>query len=456
MNNDTICALATPPGGALGIIRISGDNSFDILSHIFSKNTSNAKPNSIIFGYIKDKTEIIDEVMVSLFKAPHSYTGEDSIEISCHGSRYILNKVLNLLVNHGCRMANPGEYTQRAFLNGKMDLSQAEAVADLIASTNAATHKMALSQLRGNFSSELSNLREQLLKTTSLLELELDFSDHEDLEFADREELLELVENIDKKIVSLANSFQAGNAIKQGIPVAIIGKTNVGKSTLLNRLLHDEKAIVSSIHGTTRDVIEDTTNINGVTFRFIDTAGIRETSDEIERLGIERTYQKLHEASIILWIIDEKPDAEEVKEMIEKTQGKHLIIIENKIDKKTYSNDLEQIPSVINVLIQKIEISAKYGTHVDVLERMIYEAANIPEITENDVIITSSRHYEALIRSHESITRVIDAINMNMSGDLISEDLRIVLYQLAEITGKGIITPDEVLCNIFSHFCVGK
>ena len=277
---DTICALATAIGGAIGIIRISGPQSLEILSHIFTKDLSDAQPNTIHYGHIKNGEEIVDEVLVSIFRAPHSYTGEDSAEISCHGSRYILNKVLELLIQHGCRMANPGEYTQRAFLNGKMDLSQAEAVADLIASGNKATHQIAMSQLRGVFSSELSQLREQLLKLTSLLELELDFSDHEDLEFADRSELLDIAKKINNRIISLAQSFETGQALKNGIPVAIVGKTNVGKSTLLNRLLHDDRAIVSSVHGTTRDTIEDTIDLHGVTFRFIDTAGIRQTTDE--------------------------------------------------------------------------------------------------------------------------------------------------------------------------------
>ena len=455
MNNDTICALATPAGGAIAVIRISGPQALEILSHIYRPNSSQKSQllaNTIHYGTIQNTTgDIIDDVLVSIFRAPHSYTGEDSVEISCHGSRYIISKVLELLILNGCRQALPGEYTQRAYLNGKMDLSQAEAVADLIASTNAATHKMAMSQLRGNFSSELGILREQLLKMTSLLELELDFSDHEDLEFADRSELLELAKNIDNKIVRLSQSFEMGNAIKQGVPVAIIGKTNVGKSTLLNRLLHDDKAIVSSIHGTTRDVIEDTTIINGITFRFIDTAGIRNTTDEIERLGIERTYQKLSEAVIVLWVIDEIPDEKGIKEIIKQTVGKSLIIIQNKIDKlPVFSN------SVADYKHPVLAISAKYGQGIEALEDAIFKAANIPEISENDVIITSARHYEALIQAHETFLRVIDSLENNLSGDLIAEDLRLVLSQLSEITGKGIITPNEVLGNIFKNFCVGK
>ncbi|MBQ2585925.1 MAG: tRNA uridine-5-carboxymethylaminomethyl(34) synthesis GTPase MnmE, partial [Bacteroidaceae bacterium] len=306
----TICAPSTPSGGALGIIRVSGPQSIAIADVLFTSPShqplASAKGQTLHFGTITDSSgTIIDEVLLSLFRAPHSYTGEDSIEISCHGSRFIMNAIIERLIQLGCQQAQPGEFTQRAFLNGKLDLSQAEAVADLIASNSRATHHMALSQLRGHFSSELSQLREQLLKLTSLLELELDFSDHEDLEFADRSELLQLTENINTHIIRLIRSFRTGQAIKQGIPVAIIGKTNVGKSTLLNQLLHDERAIVSNIHGTTRDVIEDTIDINGVTFRFIDTAGIRKTTDAIETLGIERTYKKISEASIILWVIDQ-------------------------------------------------------------------------------------------------------------------------------------------------------
>ena len=341
--NDTICALATAPGGALGIIRISGAQSLEILSRIFTKDLTQARPNTIHYGHIVVVESVavpqqqtptpIDEVLVSVFRAPHSYTGEESAEISCHGSRYILNKVLELLIQHGCRMANPGEFTQRAYLNGKMDLTQAEAVADLIASTNQATHQMALSQLRGHFSSKLAQLREQLLKLTSLLELELDFSDHEDLEFADRTELFELTKEIDTHITKLARSFETGQALKQGIPVAIVGKTNVGKSTLLNALLKDDRAIVSDVHGTTRDTIEDTIDIQGITFRFIDTAGIRQTQDTVEQIGIERTYAAIEKARIVLWIIDSKPSSDEINNILQRIENKRLIVVINKTDK---------------------------------------------------------------------------------------------------------------------------
>lgn len=452
MNNDTICAVATPAGGALAIIRVSGNKAIEIVSGEFSKNLLLAKGNTLHYGTIGRK-EAIDDVLVSVFRTPHSYTGEDSVEISCHGSSYIVQQILHLLVTKGCRMANPGEYTQRAYLNGKLDLSQAEAVADLIASTNRATHQMALSQLRGHFSSELSHLRDQLLKLTSLLELELDFSDHEELEFADRSELLKLAQTIDAHLTHLAQTFQTGQALKQGIPVAIVGKTNVGKSTLLNRLLKDERAIVSNIHGTTRDTIEDTIDINGVTFRFIDTAGIRQTTDQIEQIGIDRTYQAIGRASIVVWVIDEDPSEEEVKEIQQQCSGKSLIIACNKIDKGVNLTDSSRFGQQAALL----QISAKHGQGIDELEAAIYQAADIPEIKENDTIVTNLRHYDALIRAQESLQRVIDGMSapLSLSGDLLAEDLRITLDILAEITG-GQITTDEVLGNIFKHFCVGK
>ena len=446
--NDTICALATAPGGAIGIIRISGPLALEILSRVFTKDVSAAPANTIHYGHIKNGAEIVDEVMASLFRAPHSYTGEDSVEISCHGSRYILNKVLNLLIAEGCRQAGPGEFTKRAYLNGKMDLSQAEAVADLIASTNQATHQIAMSQLRGHFSSKLAQLREQLLKLTSLLELELDFSDHEDLEFADRSELMELTKTIDNHITHLSNSFETGQAIKQGIPVAIVGKTNVGKSTLLNRLLKDDRAIVSDVHGTTRDTIEDTIDIKGITFRFIDTAGIRQTQDEVEQIGITRTYAAIDKARIVLWLIDSEPSIKEINDILQRTDNKKLIVIKNKAD-KTDNNSYNSLK------LPFVSISAKFGKGIEELEQAIYEAADIPTLTENDIIVTNARHYEALVRAHEHIQRVIDGLQMQLSGDLLSEDLRLTLDTLAEITG-GQITPNEVLGNIFKNFCVGK
>ena len=460
---DTICALATAPGGAIGIIRISGPQSLEILSRVFqgSGDALTYPANTIHYGHIVECDAMsqhpvpIDEVMVSIFKAPHSYTGEDSVEVSCHGSRYILNKVLELLIANGCRMANPGEYTQRAYLNGKMDLSQAEAVADLIASSNKATHQMAMSQLRGGISTELSCLREQLLKLTSLLELELDFSDHEDLEFADRSELLELTKTINKHITCLARSFETGQALKQGIPVAIVGKTNVGKSTLLNALLKDDRAIVSDIHGTTRDTIEDTIDINGITFRFIDTAGIRQTTDEVEQIGIERTYAAIDKARLVLWLIDTEPSVSELQEMQERCKDKSLIIIINKIDKILEQTAKDLSSQLLPLSSHSLTISAKFGTNLNQLESAIYQAANIPAFSDSDIIVSNARHYDALTRAHEHLERVLYGLQQQLSGDLLSEDLRLTLDTLAEITG-GQITPNEVLGNIFKNFCVGK
>ena len=468
-SEECICALATPAGGAIGIVRLSGKNAIEITDKVFvsvsGKQLSVAKPNTLHYGEIKDKDgHTIDDVLVSVFRAPHSYTGEDSTEISCHGSRYILQQVLQRLIEVGCRQAEPGEYTRRAYMNGKMDLSQAEAVADLIASTNKATHQMALSQLKGHFSSELTLLREKLLKMTSLLELELDFSDHEELEFADRSELRALAAEIEMKITTLAHSFETGNALKQGVPVAIVGKTNVGKSTLLNRLLHEEKAIVSNIHGTTRDVIEDTTLIDGITFRFIDTAGIRKTDDVVENIGIERTYQKMEEAKIVIWLLDAQPTEAEIEEMKEKNQGKKLLMVFNKIDeisfdKAVLSSEKESQPSSPVSLsgehVSLLNISARTGENVSDLEQALVKAADIPEITENDVIVTSARHYEALLRADESLSRVLESMDMGMSGDIIAEDLKMVLEELGEITG-GQISSQETLNNIFKHFCIGK
>lgn len=472
---ECICALATPASGAIGIIRLSGSNAITLTDKIFQsangKSLEEAKPYTLHYGEIKDKDgNTIDDVLVSVFRAPHSYTGENSTEISCHGSRYILQQVLHRFTEVGCRQAEPGEYTRRAYLNGKMDLSQAEAVADLIASTNKATHKMALSQLKGHFSNELSLLREKLLKMTSLLVLELDFSDHEELEFADRSELQALAEEINHKITTLAHSFETGNALKQGVAVAIVGKTNVGKSTLLNRLLHEEKAIVSDIHGTTRDVIEDTTLIDGITFRFIDTAGIRKTDDVVENIGIERTFQKMEEAKIVIWLLDGQPSASEIEEMKLKNQGKKLLVVFNKMDKLendklafdkfthscgSDSSESEASEGESSEAESPLFISARTGENVSSLEQALVKAADIPEITENDVIITSARHYEALLRAHDSLSRVLESMEMGMSGDIIAEDLKMVLEELGEITG-GQISSQETLNNIFKHFCIGK
>ena len=427
--SETICALATAPGGAIGIIRVSGPKALETVSAICSINCDAVAANSVHFTRIVNTAgDVIDEVLVSIFRAPHSYTGEDAVEISCHGSRYILNKVLELLIANGCRMARAGEFTMRAYLNGKMDLSQAEAVADLIASTNKTTHQMALSQLRGHFSTALSQLRDKLLKLTSLLELELDFSDHEDLEFADRAELFSLANDINSRVASLANSFETGNALKNGIPVAIVGAPNVGKSTLLNALLGEDRAIVSDIQGTTRDAIEDTIQLGGIAFRFIDTAGIRHTDDTIENLGIERSIAAAQRARIILLMTQPGVPYPDIPVRSDQT----VIRIENKTD----------------------SFQAKYGVGLDALRQQLIDAA--PHADDNDVIVTSARQYEALTHAQENLQRVIEGLDMQLSGDLLAEDLRLVLGDLAEITGEGQITPQETLNNIFSHFCVGK
>ena len=469
LNNNTICAIATAPGGAIGIIRISGPKAISIADRIFrpvgsTLSLSERKAYTLAFGNIVNaNNDVVDEVLVSIFRAPHSYTGENSVEISCHGSAYVLQQVMLLLTENGCSPAGPGEFTQRAFLNGKMDLSQAEAVADLISSTNKATHNMAMSQLKGHFSNELADLRAHLLKLTSLLELELDFSDHEELEFADRSELYTLANDIHKRLLSLARSFEVGNALKNGIPVAIVGNTNVGKSTLLNHLLHEEKAIVSDVHGTTRDFIEDTTIINGIQFRFVDTAGIRDTDDVVENIGIERTYQKMQEAKIVLWLIDKQPSDSEIEDIKTRVAGKKLIIVRNKMDltNSSLNNSSSAKPTIqnSNFNIQNtssVDISAKYGTNISKLEQLIVEAANIPQLSESDIVITSVRHYSALLHADESLQRVIDSMNLGLSGALLAEDLRMVIDYLAEITGEERITPQETLQNIFTHFCVGK
>ncbi len=464
MDKNTICAVSTPSGqGGIAVIRVSGNEAFRICDRIFvpskrSNKLTDQEPYTICFGKIYKDNEILDEVLVSVFRNPHSFTGEDTVEITCHGSLYIQQEILKLLLANGCNLALPGEFTQRAFLNGKMDLSQAEAVADLIASSSSASHRLAMSQMRGGFSKELQLLRTQLLDFVSLIELELDFGE-EDVEFADRTQLLELSENIRTIINRLVQSFSLGNAIKNGIQVAIVGETNAGKSTLLNHLLNEDKAIVSEIHGTTRDVIEDVVNINGISFRFIDTAGIRDTSDEIETLGIERTFQKIEHASIVIWMIDATQFSEKIEELsdkiISKTGNKQLIIVFNKIDKISPEEQAvledEFLP---HIPAKRIYLSAKYKKNTDILEQALLEAANLPDISKNDVIVTNMRHYEALSKALDAIQRVDEGLHQGISGDFISQDIRECMHYLGEITGD--ISTDEVLGNIFSKFCIGK
>ena len=468
MNQDTICAIATAQGGAIGTIRISGSKAIEIANRIFvparsGKQLSDQKAYTLTFGRIYDGAEIVDEVLVSLFRSPHSYTGEDSVEIACHGSSYILQQVMQLLIRNGCRMAQPGEYTQRAFLNGKMDLSQAEAVADLIASSSAATHRLAMSQMRGGFSKELTDLRTKLLNFTSMIELELDFSE-EDVEFADREALRQLANGIENVISRLVQSFSIGNAIKNGVPVAIIGETNAGKSTLLNVLLNEEKAIVSDTHGTTRDVIEDTDNIGGVTFRFIDTAGIRETDDTIETLGIERTFQKLDQAEIVIWMLDAVDGTSQISQLSDKIlprcEDKHLLLVFNKADLVTPSEQVLPSPLFPNFphfpedRVNAIFISAKQRQHTEDLQQLLVNAAHLPTVTQNDVIVTNVRHYEALTHALQAIQRVQEGLAVNISGDFLSQDIRECIFHISDIAGE--VTNDMVLQNIFLHFCIGK
>ena len=473
---DTICAIATAQGGAIGVIRISGPEAISITAQHFrpigGAPLTERKARTAVFGHlIAADGSMLDEVLVTLFRAPHSYTGEDSVEISCHGSSYILQQALRLLIDSGCRLAAPGEYTQRAFLNGKMDLSQAEAVADLIASTSAATHRLALSQLRGGFSKELATLRDKLLHLTSLMELELDFSDHEELEFADRSELSQIADEIERVISRLAHSFNVGNAIKNGVPVAIIGETNVGKSTLLNALVGEERAIVSDIHGTTRDVIEDTVNLRGITFRFIDTAGIRQTTDVVESIGIERTYQKMQQASIVLWMIDAIQETHPIppcegggtnlllSQVLPRREdlggsSKPLLLLFNKADRITPEEREALFQSYADVDAPKLFISAKEHLGLDALESHLVEAAALPDISQSDVIVTNARHYEALTHALDSIHRVQDGLQMQLSGDFVSQDLRECIHHLSDIVGE--VSTDSVLQNIFKHFCIGK
>lgn len=461
--NNIIAAISTPAGvGGIAVIRLSGEGCFNLVDSIFVSPNGlpllDRKANTIHFGSILRKNDLLDEVLVSIFKAPHSFTGEDVVEISCHGSTYIQQNILQLLISKGATLAKPGEFTQRAFLNGKMDLSQAESVADLIASSSAATHRLAMNQMRGGFSNKLMELRTELLNFTSLIELELDFSE-EDVEFANRENLKETTRLIEYHINELVQSFSVGNAVKSGIPVAIIGETNAGKSTLLNLLLHEEKAIVSDIHGTTRDAIEDTINIQGLNFRLIDTAGIRETTDTIESIGIERTFKKIEQASIVLWIIDSATDNSHIELLAGKIlpyiTNQKLILVFNKIDIVGCGVIMDSKRALLkDKIVDRIFISAKYEDGVSDLQNKLIKIANIPEIGEQDVIVTNIRHYEALEKALIAIRRVSEGLDLNLSGDFLSQDIRECMHYLGEITGD--ISTDEILANIFSKFCIGK
>jgi tRNA modification GTPase len=460
--SDIICAISTPPGmGAISVIRLSGEGSISLIDKVFAtpsgKKLTNAFANRVYFGGIHAGEELLDEVLVTIFRAPHSFTGEESVEISCHGSVYIQQRLMELLLSEGARLANAGEFTRRAFQNGKFDLSQAEAVADLIASSSQASHRVAMNQMRGGFARKLALLRDKLLQFVSLIELELDFSE-EDVEFANRDKLYELTQEIEKEIQTLVDSFRLGNAIKSGIPVAIIGETNAGKSTLLNLLLNEEKAIVSDIHGTTRDVIEDTVIMGDVTFRFIDTAGIRQTTDAIETLGIERTFRKIEQASIVLWMIDMTTQREQIETLaasiLPKFQDKKVFLLFNKADlvSEEVRIDFDTIFPELDSI--RLFISAKNNLNTDQLQELLVEAAAVPSIREEDVIVTNLRHYTSLSSALTSIRRVKEGLEIGITHDFLSQDIRECMFYLGEITGQ--ISTDEILGNIFSKFCIGK
>ena len=474
ITDNTICAISTAPGiGGIAVIRVSGNNAIECVEKIWQgKKIAEMASHTAHLGTVIDSDgSPLDQVVLTLFRAPRSFTGEDVIEISCHGSLWVQQQLICILIDAGCTMATGGEFTQRAFLNHRIDLSQAEAIADVIASSSRASHRIAISQMRGDFSRELNSLREQLLKFASLMELELDFSE-EEVEFADRKALVTLAKSIKNIVDSLADSFSVGNVIKNGLPVAIVGETNAGKSTLLNYLLHDDRALVSDIHGTTRDVIEDTITLGGVLFRFIDTAGIRETSDTIENMGIERTFRKIDEAQLVLWIIDGTTHPDTLKTVAGRilpgvvqstrsasaaTPAKQLIAVVNKSDLMTEEGKTEmdrELDNLLPVNAEKIFISARQRTNLDRLEKSLIDAASLPDNDANEVIVTNARHYEALIKAGEALSRSIQGLETGISGDFVSQDIRECMHYLGEITGE--ITPTDILTSISSHFCIGK
>lgn len=461
LNKDTIVALATPQGiGAIGVIRLSGENAINICNKVFGnkslkkKDLNQSASHTIHFGVIHDNNIIIDEVLVSLFKAPHSYTSENTVEISCHGSPFIQQQIMQLFIKHGARMANQGEFTLRAFLNGKLDLSQAEAVADLISSNSATSHQVAMQQMRGGFSNKIKTLRQNLIDFASLIELELDFAE-EDVEFADRSDLKSLVSSIQRIVQRLIDSFEVGNVIKNGIPVVIVGKPNAGKSTLLNTLLEEERAIVSDIPGTTRDVIEDEMNIDGVQFRFIDTAGIRETNDIIESIGVEKTYEQIKLSSIAIYLFDaHEITASELKLIVDDItphlHNSQLVLVANKIDKE----DLQYTKTEFSEFPEMLFISAKEKTGIDDFKKQMVKLFDNRTVNVTETIVTNARHVEALRHTNSALIKVLEGLNMNVSGDFLAMDIRQALHYLGTITGE--ISSDDLLANIFSRFCIGK
>lgn len=465
INQDSIVALATPSGaGAIAVIRISGEDAIAIGARVFQsvsgKDLARQKTHTIHLGHIVEEEKIYDQVLVSIFKGPNSYTGENTVEFSCHGSTYIQQQIIQLLLRKGCRMAQAGEFTLRAFLNGKLDLSQAEAVADLINSDNEASHQIAMQQMRGGFSNEISKLREELLNFASLIELELDFAE-EDVEFADRTQFYELLNRIEFVLKRLVDSFAVGNVIKNGIPVAIVGEPNVGKSTLLNALLNEERAIVSDIAGTTRDTIEDELVINGMAFRFIDTAGIRETKDVVESIGIKKTFEKIEQAQVVLYLFESlkfKAQSSEYITEIEKVKNKYplkpLVVVINKVDLLS-DDEIENIRKQLETLNVKLEtISAKEKTGIEDLKNQLLSFVNTGALRNNETIVTNTRHYDSLIKALEEIQKVNYGLQTNLPSDLMAIDIREALYHFGNITGE--VTNDELLGNIFANFCIGK
>ncbi|WP_276499503.1 tRNA uridine-5-carboxymethylaminomethyl(34) synthesis GTPase MnmE [Pontibacter litorisediminis] len=453
-NTDTIVAVATAPGvGAIAVIRLSGPEAIHITNSVFKgKDLAKQASHTIHFGTIRDEDKVLDEVLVSLFVAPHSYTKENVVEISCHGSDFIVQQIVKLLLKKGARLANAGEFTKRAFLNGQFDLAQAEAVADLISSDSALSHEVAIKQMRGGFSQEIRRLRAELVHFASMIELELDFGE-EDVEFADREQLRSLINNIQHIIRELLKSFELGNVIKNGVPTVIVGKPNAGKSTLLNKLLNEEKAIVSDVPGTTRDFIEDEINIEGITFRFIDTAGLRETTDKVEAIGVERTMQKLSQSSLIIYLFDiTEVSATEVQAELERLNPKKLplVAVANKIDQAS-PEKLAAFASIDGL----VQISAAEGANLDDLKQALVEKVNLGKLnTQSQTIVTNLRHVDSLNKTYEALDDVLNGLGLGMSGDLVAADIRRALYSLGEITGE--ITTDDLLDNIFTKFCIGK
>ena len=465
IQNDAIVALATPSGaGAISIIRVSGQDAIQIGASVFksikNKDLTQQKTHTLHLGHIIDDGKTLDEVLISIFKGPNSYTGENTIEISCHGSTYIQQQIIQLLLRKGCRMADAGEFTLRAFLNGKLDLSQAEAVADLISSDNEASHQIAMQQMRGGFSNEIAKLREELLNFASLIELELDFAE-EDVEFADRTQFHELLNRIEFVLKRLIDSFAVGNVIKNGIPVAIVGEPNVGKSTLLNALLNEERAIVSDIAGTTRDTVEDELNIGGIGFRFIDTAGIRETKDVVESIGIQKTFEKIEQAQVVLYLFESlkfKVSGSEYITEIEKVKNKYplkpLVIVINKSDLISTEETQSLLQQLEALNLKQILLSAKQKTGIDELKNTLLSFVNTGALRNNETIVTNTRHYDSLLKALDEIQKVKFGLESNLSSDLMALDIKEALYHFGLITGQ--VTNDELLGNIFANFCIGK